>query len=125
MVQMPALSVISKVEHRQIGLFAIIDTGSTFSLFDGEIGLALGITLQEGRLESLKTLDGHVRAYAHKIDLEIDLGSGDETWRMEGLEILFSVEKIPRNILGRIDFLSRVQFGIAERTETIYLEPES
>ncbi len=71
--KMPVLPVILKNGIQSYSCVALVDTGAMFSLFDGQIAGALGLELTQGRLHRLSSLGGSVTAYAHTIDLEIDL----------------------------------------------------
>lgn len=97
---------------------ALIDSGSTYSLFDYQIGKELGIDVRAGRLQRLSSLGGLVLGYAHRLELEIA-----EDWRF-ATEVLISDEAIPRNLLDHHGFIEHVAVGLQGKTGQIYLQPE-
>lgn len=95
---------------------ALVDTGAEFSLFSADLAEALGLSLLDGPARSLKSLGGELTGYAHHVEIEIAYG-----WSLGSLEVLFAERNIPRNLIGRSDFLQHVILGVSEHTETIYL----
>jgi predicted aspartyl protease len=98
--------------------FAIIDSGSTFSLFSREIADELGIAVLKGRVQKLTTLGGPIIAYGHEVVVEIIPSFQYQT------EILFSEYPIPRNLLGHQGFLSQIAIALRSKLGLIYLHPE-
>ncbi len=98
--------------------FALIDSGSTFSIFTREIADELAIEVLQGRVQKLSTLGGSLLAYAHEIDLEITPNLHYKT------EVLFSEYPIPRNLLGHNGFLDHVAVALRSKYGLIYLHPE-
>lgn len=96
---------------------AIIDTGSTYSLFSGEIAVALGLEIINDRKQKLKTLGGNIEGYPHVVNMEIV-----DAFVLGEIEVLFAADKLPRNVLGRSDFQRIVDVGFSETTETIYIK---
>jgi hypothetical protein len=114
----PVLEIILRRGDSEYAALALIDTGATFSLFSHGIGEVLGLNVSAGRLQRLTTLEGLLlRAYAHTVELEIAYG-----WSLGEMEILFAERDIPRNLLGRSDFLDRVSLGLEQRKGLIHLE---
>jgi len=113
---LPALEVILRHGASEYADVALIDTGATFSLFSLQVAEVLGLSIIEGRREQLTTLGGSFTAYAHAVELDIADG-----WSLGQVEVLFAERDIPRNLLGRTDFLVRVQLGLWERAGIIYL----
>jgi hypothetical protein len=50
--------------------------------------------------------------------VELEIANG---WSLGQVEVLFAERDIPRNLLGRSDFLVRVQLGLWEQARVIYL----
>jgi hypothetical protein len=97
---------------------ALIDSGSTFSLFSREIADGLEITVLQGRVQKLSTLGGPLIAYGHEVEIEI---MPDFHYQAE---VLFSEYPIPRNLLGHNGFLEQVAVALRSKYGLIYLNPE-
>jgi hypothetical protein len=67
----PAIFVTLHNGTLQVQTIAQIDSGSTYSLFDYQLGVELGIEVRSGRLQRLSSLGGSVLGYAHQIELEM------------------------------------------------------
>lgn len=93
------------------------DSGAERSLFDGQIGRALGLDLLGGRPIPYRSTAGReVEGRLHQVRFSHpDLGSFQ-------LEIGFSIEPISRNLLGR-DFFNLIQVGFRERYLAVYMTP--
>jgi len=112
----PAIEIILQRGDKKWSGLAIIDTGSMYSLFSYNVGTALGLNVPAGQPQRLETLGGLMTAYRHKVELEIAHG-----WSLGDMEVLFAETNISRNLLGRSDFLIRVQLGLDEQRGMIYL----
>ena len=99
--------------------FAIIDSGSTFSLFSREIADELGIDVLQGRAQKLTTLGGPMLAYGHEVTIEIIPSFQYKT------EILFSEYPLPRNLLGHHGFFNQIVVALRSKVGLIYLNPEA
>ncbi len=98
-------------------LLAIIDTGATYSLFDGKRARSIGLNLMAGKSIQLAGLSGTLPARLHLVTLEV-LGA-----RLE-CEVAFSEWGIRRELLGRHDLFSRVRFGFREGMSLGYFHPQ-
>jgi len=96
---------------------AYLDSGAERSLFDGQIGRAIGLNLLDGRMVSFQSTAGRVvEGRLHQVGLaHPDLGGFQ-------LEIGISMERIARNLLGR-DFFNLIQIGFRERYLAVYVTP--
>ncbi|GEM_PF-1101600 len=99
--------------------FALIDSGSTFSVFTREIADELGIEVLQGRVQRLSTLGGSLLAYGHGIEIEIAPNLRYQT------EVLFTEYPVPRNLLGHNGFLDQVAVALRSKYGLIYLNPEN
>jgi predicted aspartyl protease len=97
-------------------LLAIVDTGATYSLFNGKRAKSIGLELAEGRSITLTGLSGSMPARLHSVTLEI-LGSSIQC------EVAFSEWEIRRELLGRHDLFSYVRFGFREGISLGYFHP--
>ncbi len=98
--------------------FALIDSGSTFSVFTREIADELGIEVRAGRAQRLNTLGGSLLAYGHELEIRISSNLRYLT------EILFTEYPLPRNLLGHNGFLDRVAVALRSKHGLICLQPE-
>lgn len=96
---------------------AYLDSGAERSLFDGRLGRALGIAIENGaRLTYATTFGATVSAWLHRVKFEHEeLGDFD-------LEVGFSSQEVHRNLLGR-DFFRLVQVGFREHHGVLYITP--
>lgn len=94
---------------------AELDSGAEYSLFDGELALAIGLDLYDGELFTFQFANGHM------LDARImpvvishrDLSSVN-------LRIRFSTEPLFTNVLGR-DFFDFFRIGFEEHQSEVYL----
>lgn len=114
----PALVITLHHNTLSVQTIALIDSGSTCSLFDYQIGKELGIDVRAGELRHLASLGGSVIAYAHSIGLEIAEGF------LLKSEVLFSENPVPRNLLGHHGFFDNVAVGLRGKVGQIYLQSE-
>ncbi|NUO81196.1 hypothetical protein HUU05_14045 [candidate division KSB1 bacterium] len=115
---LPVIEVALSYDRAATTDFALIDSGSTFSVFTREIADELGIEVLAGRAQRLNTLGGSLLAYDH--ELEIGITSS----LRYAIEVLFTEYPIPRNLLGHNGFLDRVAVALRSKFGLIYLQPE-
>ena len=107
----PAVNVTLVGPKGEDDLIAIIDSGATYSLFDGVRAFSIGLALMDGRRETLSALSGQFVVWIHEVDLEI-LGTRFRC------EVAFSEQHIPRELLGRHTVFDRVRIGFREGIST-------
>jgi predicted aspartyl protease len=100
----------------QLDIPVTLDTGSQYSLVDGSHAKRIGIELLEGREIALSSLGGVVKGYLHSIVLEIE-GS------LFNAEVVFSLNPIPRELLGRHTLFEQTTWGLRESRREIYFSP--
>jgi hypothetical protein len=115
---LPVIEVTLSHDEAMTTDLALIDSGSTFSLFTREIADELGIDVVQGRVQKLTTLGGSLLAYGHEIEIEIAPNLQYKT------EVLFTEYPIPRNLLGHNGFLEHVTVALRSKYGLIYLNPE-
>lgn len=94
---------------------AKLDPGSTFCVFQREIGIELGLDIERGIPERIGSVRGSFLAYGHEATLIV-----------LGLEIIATVyfaadENFPINALGRVGWLDRVRLGLIDYDSRLYL----
>lgn len=97
-----------------------VDCGSAACLFSNEIGQTLGIDIESGTPALFGPASGGtVPAYGHFVVMEF-LGITVES------EVFFAkYTGIQRNLLGRIGFLRKLQFGLREQEARVFFSPLS
>ena len=91
----PMIPVIISVDNKEFPLEALIDAGSTASIFKPEVAEALSIDLERCRRIVLRGIGGTITAYVQRVVLKIG-GKDIDT------EVTFSKEMdVKINILGR------------------------
>lgn len=92
-----------------------LDTGSTFCIFQRHYGELLGLEIENGDPEIIRTATGKFIAYGHEITLTV-----------AGLEWTATVyfakdENFPISVVGRFGFLDRLQIGLVDYQQSLYL----
>lgn len=118
-IALPVLEVTFWHRDLTASDFAIVDSGSTFSLFSREIADELGIEVLQGRPQKLTTLGGPMLAYGHEVTIAIIPSVQSKT------EILFSEYPLPRNLLGHHGFFNQMAVALRSKLGLIYLNPEA
>ena len=91
----PIIPLYCKHKEKEFRLEALIDAGSTTSIFKFEVFEILGLKVENCKRIPLKGIGGSITAYSHEISLII----GDKTIKTE---VAFSKElEMKINIIGR------------------------
>jgi hypothetical protein len=94
---------------------AKVDTGASLCLFSREIGLHLGLVIEQGMHTTLNTLTGPLEAFGHEVRLEVGALVFDTV-------VYFAKHPgLPRNFLGRQGWLRNVRLGLVDYENTLYL----
>ena len=94
---------------------AKVDTGAEVCLFKHEIGLRLGIPVEQGVPIKLSTLAGSLEAFGHEVTLQ----TGDLVFQST---VYFAKDaNLPRNILGRRGWLRNLKLAIVDYDNLLYL----
>lgn len=112
------LAVRHPVESKQLEVQCHLDSGAEVSLFDGQIGKAIGLELQDGdSLTFSSTTGAEIVGRRHSVRI------GHPELGVRPLEVAFSEAPILRNLLGR-DFFGLFQIGFRERQSALMFAPE-
>ncbi len=92
-----------------------IDTGATYCIFKRRIGEELGLDVESGGRQLIRTATGTLMTFRHDVTLQV-----------EGFEFDASVcfaadEAFTRNVLGRYGFLDRMRIGVVDYEGKLYL----
>ncbi|HMV48340.1 MAG TPA: retropepsin-like aspartic protease [Blastocatellia bacterium] len=109
------LNVILQFGGSEVECAAKVDPGAQFCLFRREVAEQLGIDVEAGIKQNLRTLNGSLVAYGHDvklITLKVELDS----------YVCFAKDYgLPRNLLGRIGWLRRIRLAIIDYDQELYL----
>lgn len=94
---------------------AQIDTGASCCIFGREVGESLGLDIESGFLQEIKTVTGVFTTYGHTVTVSV-LG-----FDYEAVVYFAAVEGFTRNVLGRSGWLDRVRLGIVYHDSEVYL----
>jgi hypothetical protein len=95
---------------------ALVDSGASVSLFDGQIGRVLGLSINRGKRIRPVGIGGTISAFLHRIRLRI----GDEEFEAE---VAFTEsQRLPLNLLGRKPVFERFLVTFDERARQTILE---
>lgn len=108
------LDLIGPAGHFEV--LVTLDTGSRYSLFDGSYAKEIGLDLLSGKEIKLWSLGGAVPGYLHEVVLDI---AGSKFVA----EVVFSLNAIPRDLLGRHTIFARTTWGVRESRGEIYFSP--
>ncbi len=94
---------------------AKVDTGAEYCVFQRALGDALGLTIEQGHLLTMKSVNGTTRTYGHEVQLST-LGLAFH------VTVYFAeAYGLTRNLLGRNGWLQQVKLAIVDYEETLYL----
>lgn len=107
--------IISLGTNLPIAADVKLDTGSSFCIFQRHYGEMLGLEIEKGEPEIIHTATGKFIAYGHEITLTVS--------NLEWNTIVYFTqdENFPVSVVGRIGFLDRLQIGIVDYRQLLYL----
>ncbi len=109
------LPVILSAGQNEVRLNAKIDTGATYCIFQRHYGEALGLDIESGEKQTLKTATGTFIAYGHSLSLAVyDL-------QFDIVAYFASHYEFERDVLGRHGWLDRVKIAIIDYEGKLYL----
>lgn len=94
-----------------------LDTGSTFCVFQRRYADLLGLHVESGDLERIRTATGSFNAYGHEVTISV----GQLEW--QGVAYFAEDENFPINVVGRRSFLDRLRAGVVDYEQLLYLGP--
>ena len=94
-----------------------LDTASKFCVFQPHHAESLGLVLTSGIPQIIRTATGSFNAFGHTVTLAIE----DLTW--EATVYFAEPEGFPVSVVGRIGFLDRLQMGLIDGEQLLYLSP--
>lgn|SRR5271166_5902115 len=106
---------VLKTGREEIELLAKLDTGSAYCLFERGCGEALGLPIEDGVHETIRTVNSRFDAYGHVISIQV---LGIET---ESTVYFFADASIKRNVLGRRGWLDKVRLCLVDYEQLVYV----
>ncbi len=112
----PMIPILLGRGNSWVPVSALLDSGATISILNGDVGRALDINIENGeRIEPLG-IGGKIIAFIHKIKLKIN-GSVIEA------EVAFTDElSVPLNLLGRKGIFESFLVCFNDREKKVILE---
>jgi len=108
------LTLSSNVSY-QVAVRVKLDTGSTFCVFQRRYADLLGLDVESGTLQRIRTVTGSFNAYGHEVTLTV----GELEWQAV---VYFAVDEgFPVNVVGRVGSLDRLRVGVVDYEQLLYL----
>lgn len=98
-----------------VAVTAKVDTGAEVCLFKNEIGLKLGVPVEQGIPAILSGIGGGIEAFGHEITLQ----TGGLTF--QSTVFFAKYPEFPRNILGRRGWLRNLKLAVIDYDNLLYL----
>jgi hypothetical protein len=98
-----------------VRLFAKVDTGASYCMFERGVAEILSIDVEKGTPIRISSVGGPFRAYAHDLSLEV-LGL-----KSDAVVYFYEDRSAGRNVLGRSGWLNRVRLALVDHDSLIYL----
>ena len=108
--------IISKTDDSRVSATVKLDTGSTFCIFPRLYADVLGIEVEKGERESIRTAKGNFTAYGHNIVVRFS----NLEW--EAFVYFAQDESFPVSVLGRNGFLNKINIAIIDYEQILYLK---
>ena len=109
--------VLSTDDSNFVSVTVKLDTGSTFCIFQRKYAEALGLEVEKGTQEFIRTAKGSFTAYGHPINIKF--------YNMEWTTTVYFAqdESFPVNVVGRAGFLNFLKIGLVDYEQILYLTP--
>jgi hypothetical protein len=101
--------------HTYVDFSARLDTGSTYCIFQRKYADWLGLNLASGIEAKIATATGSFYCYGHELTLSVF----DLEW--QSVVYFAEMEAFAVNVVGRTGFLDRLQVGIVDYEQLLYL----
>ena len=96
---------------------AKIDTGSDFCVFQNSHSSLLGLNLEEGDPQRIRTAVGSFLAYGHEVTVRVE----DMEW--QAVVYFAEPDDFPVNVVGHTGFLDRLRLALVDYEQLLYLAP--
>jgi hypothetical protein len=109
--------IILNASDNPVSATVKLDTGSTFCIFQRRYAELLGIEVESGERETIRTAKGSFTAYGHEIVIRFS----ELEW--EAIVYFAQDESFPVSVLGRNGFLNKIDIAIIDYEQLLYLRP--
>ncbi len=125
----PVLELRLQPRHSEVvvDVLAVVDTGSEQTTLDGKICRDIGLDLTAGVPTRMRTFGGAVQVYLHPVRVSLVADPHEsfareahDLFRPFSLDVAFTLDPAPRNVLGR-DFLEHFVVALDEKRGLLYL----
>jgi hypothetical protein len=101
--------------EKSLRVAAKVDTGAQVCLFAHEVGLRLGLAVEQGTPIVLSSIGGSVDAFGHDVILQ----AGELAF--ESRVYFAKYAGLPRNVLGRQGWLRNLRMAVIDYDSVLYL----
>jgi len=110
-----SLPVVLRSGQETINLVANLDTGAAYCLFERSYAEALSIDVERGVPMNFATANSHFKAFGHEVSISaLDI-------EVHSLVFFFADADIVKNVLGRRGWLDRLNVGIVDHDQLLYV----
>ncbi|MFZ0890639.1 MAG: hypothetical protein WA005_19540 [Candidatus Binataceae bacterium] len=96
-------------------LLAKLDTGSTYCILNRSYSALLGLDLQSGISQWMRTATGAFQTYGHEVTVSVF----DLEW--QAFVYFAESDSFSLNVLGRSGFLDRLRVAVVDYDQQLYL----
>ncbi|MEK6299721.1 MAG: hypothetical protein AABO41_03295 [Acidobacteriota bacterium] len=109
------IPVLLTYGQKTVRVAAKVDTGAQVCLFTNEVGLRLGLAVEQGTPIVLSSIGGSVDAFGHDVVLQ----AGELAFESRGYFAKYP--GLPRNVLGRQGWLRNLRMAVIDYDSLLYL----
>ena len=111
----PVIPIVFTVNKKNIRTLALVDSGASISVFNGETADLLGLNVEQGKRTTLGGVIGRIVGYTHKVQIKI-------AGKSFICPIVFSRElMVSYNLLGREVFFENFKITFDEAQKRVIL----
>ncbi|MGA3039682.1 MAG: aspartyl protease family protein [Bryobacteraceae bacterium] len=107
--------VVLRSGEETIDLVANLDTGAAYCLFERSYAEALGLNVERGIPMSFATANSRFQAYGHEVTI------GTLAIEVHSLVFFIADASIVKNVLGRHGWLDRLNVGIVDHDQRLFV----
>ena len=112
----PVIPIVFYHQGKKIDASALVDSGTTISIFRSDIADLLGLTIEKGEEIYLGGVGGRIKGYIHRLKIEV-------AGKNFSCPIVFSHEYLASfNLLGRQEFFKRFKITFEEKKDLLKIE---
>jgi len=109
------IPVVLKAGRERVDFVASLDTGAAYCVFRRTYAEALGLEVERGVPMSFATANSRFQAFGHEVTIStLDI-------EVHSLVFFFADANIVKNVLGRHGWLDRLNVGIVDHDQLLYL----